>query len=143
MDYRVRAIHQDTGVELFNVSYSHLSLLNSSLRLPTFGDTPAIDQGKEATRLGISLDPGTKNAIQRIDDETGRQLWSISFEQPPVTVFAGGEIGKCLYGEPTWPAAESLVSRSGLLGQGLYSTEILGGNALSPEALRLKQHISM
>ena len=97
-------------MELFNVSYSHLSLLNSSLQLPAFGDTHALDQSLEASHLGISLDPSTKNAIQRIDS-SGRQLWSISFEQPPITVFAGGEIGMCLYGEPTWPAAETFVSR--------------------------------
>lgn len=107
----MRAVHQDTGMELFNVSYSHLSLLNSSLKLPTFGDTHALDQGDEASNLGISLDPATKNAIQRVDSGSGRQLWSISFEQPPVTIFAGGEIGTCLYGEPTWPAAETLASR--------------------------------
>ena len=45
VDYRVRAVHQDSGVELFNVSYSRLSLLDSSLKLPTFGDTHALDAG--------------------------------------------------------------------------------------------------
>ena len=111
VDYRVRAVHQDTGVELFNVSYSHLSLLDSSLKLPTFGDTHALDQSEEASNLGITLNPNIKNSIQRTDPNTGRQMWSISFEQPPITLFAGGEVGKCLYGEPTWPAAEGMVSK--------------------------------
>jgi len=51
VDCRVRAIHQDTGLELFNVSYSRLSLLDSSLKLPSFGDTHALDAGALCNRL--------------------------------------------------------------------------------------------
>ena len=111
VDYRVRAVHQDTAVELFNVSYSQISLLDSSLKLPTFGDTHALDEATEAEQLGIALDPETKNAIHRIDPKTNKQLWSRSFEQPPVTIFAGGERGQCLYGGPTWPAADGIATR--------------------------------
>ena len=111
VDYRVRAVHQDTGIELFNVSYSHLSVLDSSLKLPTFGHTHALDQASEASQLGITLDPNNKNAIMRVSPDTNRKMWAIGFEQPPITLFAGGEIGSCLFGEPTWPTPEGLVTR--------------------------------
>lgn len=111
VDYRVRAVHQDTGMELFNVSYSHLSLLDSSLKLPSFGDTHVLDEAEEAEQLGIFLDPEGKNSIHRINPKTNEEMWSKSFEQPPVTVFAGSERGKCLYGAPAWPAADGIGSR--------------------------------
>jgi len=53
VDYRVRAIHQDSGLELFNVSYSRLSLLDSILNLPTFGDTHALDAGIDPSFIRV------------------------------------------------------------------------------------------
>lgn len=111
VDYRVRAIHQDTGDELFNVSYSQLSILDSSLKLPAFGETPALDEAEQASNLGISLDPDSKNSIHRVDPQSGNKMWSTGFEQPPITIFAGGEVGNSLYGETVWPTPDGLASR--------------------------------
>ena len=106
VDYTVRAIDQDTGEELFNVSYSHLMRLDSEQQLPSKEELPALDSPHDsADSLGVSIDPWNKNALRRVDAQTGRELWSLEFDHPPVVVFASGsEVGRSLYEEPAWPA---------------------------------------
>ena len=88
------------------MSYSHLMRLDSEQHLPSKEELPALDSPHDsADSLGVSVDPWNKHALRRVDAQTGQQLWSLEFEHPPVAVFAGGgEVGRSLYEEPSWPA---------------------------------------
>lgn len=111
VDYSVRAINQDSGAELFNISYSNLRILDKDLKLPAFGDQPALEPSLKPSSLGIGLDPRREHSIAKHDLKSGKELWNIQFEHPPLTLFAGGEIGMSLYGVPSWPPTEKIAAR--------------------------------
>ena len=110
VDYSVRAVDQKTGAELFNISYSNLMLLDKDLKLPAFGDQPSLDESLKPSNLGIALDPHKLHSIRREDPNTGEEMWSVQFDHPPMSLFAGGEMGMSLYGVPSWPPTEKISS---------------------------------
>ena len=107
----MRAVDQKTGKELFNISYSNLRILDKDLKLPAFGDQPSLEESAKPSSLGIALDPHREHSILKRDPETGKELWNVQFEHPPLTLFAGGEVGMSLYGVPSWPPVEKIAAK--------------------------------
>lgn len=104
VDYTVRALDQETGEGMFNVSYSHLVRLDSEQQLPSAGDA-TLEGPQSLGSLGISVDPHQKTALVRTD-ASGTQLWRIAFDQPPVAVFAESGPGISLHEQAALPPDE-------------------------------------
>lgn len=111
VDYSVRAVDQHSSEELFNISYSSLKILDKDMKVPAVGDQPALEETLAPGSLGIKLDPYREHSIAKFDPDSGEEIWHVQFEQPPLTIFAGGEIGMSLYGVPSWPPREKFLAR--------------------------------
>ncbi len=71
----------------------------------------------------------------------------MGFDQPPITVFAGSEVGMSLYQAPAWPAADGIAARcvqrqlDGTSVLRLHSTDKHAGGFDQHPALPVSSHL--
>lgn len=112
VDYTVRAVNQESGEELFNVTYSRLLRLDSEQQLRDATEGRLIEGSQnDLGELGISVDPEKKTALLCVEPETKLPLWRADFEQPPVVLFAAGRAGVSLHEQAALTGSKGSLGR--------------------------------